>query len=250
MIRIVSIEVRGKSVAGDFAGELFFEPGLQVITGPNGFGKTLAAESIAWCLNLEQMLGRRDADPSFFPDAVLEELDLPDNTRTRVIATEARLTIERHDKARIQLTRSITHDQNKIRINRFAPGLSEASETITLTTGFGSLGDSIVGFQNYIFEWFGWPLKHATTFEGKDAFVYLENLAPLFYIEQEEGWTEIQARQIGRYAQQQIRELSVEYLLGATDAVDYRVSRQRTATMESALREHARGLADRARKFF
>jgi hypothetical protein len=81
-------------------------------------------------------------------------------------------------------------------------------------------------------------------------YIYLENLAPLFYIEQEEGWTEIQARQIGRYGQQQIRELSVEYLLGAVDTVDQRVLRQRAATLDSTLRSSARSLAERASQIF
>ena len=61
---------------------------------------------------------------------------------------------------------------------------------------------------------------------GTLAEVYLENLVPLFYIEQQDGWTDLQARQVTRYAQQQIAQISVEYLLGATDAVESRVTRQ------------------------
>ena len=52
------------------------------------------------------------------------------------------------------------------------------------------------------------------------------------------------------YAQQQIRELSVEYLLGALDAVDQRVARQRTTTLENALRASAKLLAEQAAQTF
>lgn len=62
MIRIASIEIRGKSDRGDFIGRLEFAPGLQVISGRNNFGKTLAAESIAWCLNLETIFGRKESE--------------------------------------------------------------------------------------------------------------------------------------------------------------------------------------------
>lgn len=247
MINIVSIEIRGKSEGGDFAGRLEFLPGLQVISGPNSFGKSLAVESIAWCLGLEMIFGRKDSDPTFLPEAVLEELDLPNAKSVRVISSEAQLTIRRQDGEELELTRGITHDRNKVRIIRQAVG---GTSQMTLLTGSGSMVDEATGFQRFLFEWLSWPPKKTTTFEGPDAYIYLENLAPLFYIEQTEGWTEIQARQIGRYGQQQIRELSVEYLLGALDAVDERVMRQRAATLESTLRATARGLAERANQIF
>jgi hypothetical protein len=83
VIHKVSIEIHGKSDQGDFQGKLDFVPGLQVVTAPNSFGKSLAAESMAWCLGLEGMFGRKESDPSFFPEAVLEELDLPEASNVR-----------------------------------------------------------------------------------------------------------------------------------------------------------------------
>ena len=248
MIHIVSIEIHGNSDRGAFAGRLAFSPGLQVISGRNSFGKSLAVESIAWCLGLEVIFGRKDSDPTFFPEAVLEELNLSDAQNVRVLSSEARLTIERKDGEQLELTRGITHDQNKVRIGRRATG--GAISQMTLLTGAGSMVDETTGFQRFLFEWLGWPSKRATTFDGPEAYIYLENLAPLFYIEQEEGWTEIQARQIGRYGQQQIRELAVEYLLGGLGAVDQRVMRQRAATLDSTLRSVARSLAERATSTF
>ena len=247
MIYITSIEIHGKSERGDFVGRLDFLPGLQVISGPNSFGKSLAAESIAWCLGLEVIFGRKDSDPTFFPEAVLEELDLPDAQNVPVLSSEAQLTLRRQDGEQLELTRGITHDRNKVRITRQTGG---GTSQMTLLTGSGSMVDEATGFQRFLFEWLGWPPKKITTFDGSDAYIYLENLAPLFYIEQEEGWTEIQARQIGRYGQQQIRELSVEYLLGALSTVDQRVMRQRAATLESTLRNTARALAERASQIF
>jgi hypothetical protein len=97
VIQIVSVEIRGKSEVGDFGGSLEFSPSLQVISAPNSFGKSLAAESIAWCLGVEMIFGRKDSDPTFFPEAVLEELDLPSAKNARVLSSEAKLTLRRHD---------------------------------------------------------------------------------------------------------------------------------------------------------
>ena len=78
----------------------------------------------------------------------------------------------------------------------------------------------------------------------------MENLAPAFYIDQDEGWTNIQALQIGRYGQQQIAEIAVEYLLGAIDAIKLRVARQQTTQRLMFLRDAARALAERISKAF
>ena len=247
MIHIASVEIHGTSERGDFVGRLEFSPGLQVISGRNSFGKSLAAKSIAWCLGLEVIFGRKADDPTFFPLAVREELDLPDAQNVRVLSSEAQLTIQREDREQLDLTRGVTHDLNKVRITRRAVA---GSSQMTLLTGHGSMVDEATGFQRFLFEWLGWPRKKIATFDGPDAYIYLENLAPLFYIEQDEGWTEIQARQIGRYGQQQIRELSVEYILGALDTVDQRVMRHHAATLDSTLHTTARALAGRASQTF
>ena len=193
------------------------------------------------------IFGRKADDPTFLPLAVREELDLPDAQKVRVLSSEAQLTIQREDREQLDLTRGITHDQNKVWITR--RGVDGASR-MTLLTGRGSMVDEATGFQRFLFEWLAWPRKEVATFDGPDVYLYLENLAPLFYIEQDEGWTEVQARQVGRYGQQQIRELSVEYVLGALDAVDQRVRRHHAMTLESTLHTTARALAERANQVF
>lgn len=75
--------------------------------------------------------------------------------------------------------------------------------------------------------------------------MYLENLVRSFYIDQTEGWAEIQAQQIGRYGQLEIKEIAVEYLLGATDAISARVAQRQSTQRQGALREVARNIAAR-----
>ncbi len=248
MIHVVSIEIQGQSTDGPFGGILHFEPGLHVVSGRNGFGKSLASKAIAWCLNLEALFGHQDSDPSFFPAAAINRVELSPGSASSIESSHARLRIDRRqDGERLALTRGITNDRNQILIERFSAA-GQPLEQFKLVTGSGSMADSAKGFQNFIFEWLSWPRMRVTTFTGSDTDVYLENLAPLFFIEQKEGWTEIQARQVRRYRQQQIREVAVEFLLGGVHAAEYRVSIQRTITSESALREKARLLGDQILK--
>jgi hypothetical protein len=109
---------------------------------------------------------------------------------------------------------------------------------------------TMAGGKGFLFEWLKWPRHEVTTFRGSEAEIYLENLVPAFYINRDEGWTNIQALQIGRYGQQQIAEIAVEYLLGAIAAIDQRVARQRANQRSLLLRETARALAERVEKVF
>jgi hypothetical protein len=70
VIRLTEIEVSGQSEAGPFQGVLKLEPGLQVISARNAYGKSLAVTAFAWCLGVEAVLGNQDDDPSCFPEAV------------------------------------------------------------------------------------------------------------------------------------------------------------------------------------
>ncbi len=119
-----------------------------------------------------------------------------------------------------------------------------------LIARFRSMQDEHGGLQRFLVEWIGWPRKQVSTFKGTPAEVYIENLVPLFYIEQQDGWTDLQARQVTRYAQQQIAQISVEYLLGATDAVEFRVTRQMALFRDAALRAKAHAISERVQALF
>ena len=95
--------------------------------------------------------------------------------------------------------------------------------------------DEAGGLQRFLFEWLRWPRVEVSTFKGASSEVYLENLVPSFYIDQTEGWADIQAQQIGRYGQLEIKEIAVEYLLGAINAINTRVALRQSAQRQGAL---------------
>jgi len=76
------------------------------------------------------------------------------------------------------------------------------------------------------------------------------NIAPLFYIDQSEGWTDLQALQVYRYGLLEISDVAVEYLLGATQAITERFKQQTIAATETRLKTEASVLASQIAVLF
>lgn len=248
MIQITEIEISGHSDAGPFGGRMTFGAGLNVISARNAYGKSLATKVLPWCLGLESLFGRPNNDASLFPRAVTEAIDLEGAPRSRVIRSACSLSMVRHDQRRIRITRDIKGDPTTVLIEETSPN----GEIVTskMMARALALQDEHGGLQSFLFSWFGWPRQRVMTFKGKDTDLYAENLAPLFYIEQNHGWGDLQATQIGRYQQQQISEIAVEYLLGATTAIEARFKRNMAQFRDAGLRETARLIAERVSAFF
>ena len=248
MIQIERIEVRGQSDADPFEGVLTLAPGLQVVSARNAYGKSLAVKAVAWCLGIEPIFGIPDNEPTCFPQAVREEVEFAGRQPARILSSECSISIIHDDGRHLMLTRAIRGDCKMVRVEeRAIDGQVRKSKLLARRE---TMQDEHGGLQRFLFEWLGWPRQAVVTFRGNTAEIYLENLASAFYIDQDEGWTNIQTLQIGRYGQQQISELAVEYLLGSIDAVKARVARQQTSQRNAYLREAARGIAERVSRAF
>lgn len=244
MIRLTFIVVKGLSEHGAFEGRLDLGEGVQVVSAHNSYGKSLAAKAVTWCLGVETMFGVPPNDSSFFPDAVSMEIDLPNAIGARVLSSECSIGLLRSDGTSLTLTRSVTGDTGQIKASELARGQEIARDSV-LQTRSRSMQDSTGGFQHFFFEWMGWPRTKVTTFRGEPSEIYLENLAPSFFIEQKEGWTAIQSLQVSRYSQIQIAQISTEYLLGALDNIQLRVSQQEAAQQRAVLKESAEEITNR-----
>ncbi len=243
MIRLAHIAVRGECAAGAFGGTLELSKGLQVISADNAFGKSLAVKSVAWCLGVEPIFGIFGNDASCFPQAVLDRLQLQEGAFSEVLSSECEIGIVHEDGRKLQLTRAIKGDTSVVVVREEAEG--EPVRESKLLSRRETMQDETGGLQHFLFTWLGWPRVKVPTFKGTLSEVYLENLVPSFYIDQTEGWTELQAQQIGRYQQLEIKEIAVEYLLGAVDAINARVAQRQTLQQQAAQREAARSIAER-----
>ena len=247
MIRLSFVEIRGMSDRGPFGRRMTFKPGLQVISGNNTYGKSLTATAIAWCLGFEPIFGAQDDDPSRFPIAIREELEL-DGISAHVQTSSASLGIENLDGRKLRLTRAIRGtDLKTILVEETA--IDGSVRTTRLMARQKTMKDSTGGFQNFLFEWLGWPRQPVVAFQGESE-LFLENLAPLFFIDQNEGWSTPQALQIRRYGQQQIGDIALDYSLGDVEAVAARVRRLSAAQKVNELRAIANNIVERIQPFF
>jgi hypothetical protein len=190
------------------------------------------------------MFGISDNQPICFPEAARERVDFGDGTQHPVITSRGGLFIKHDDGRRLQLWRAIKGDTTVIDILEIS--VSGKVTTSRLNTRFETMQDPTGGMQFFLFEWMGWPREKVSTFRGESS-IYLENLAPLFYIDQAEGWTNIQALQISRYGQQKIAETAVEYLLGAKESIEQRFALQQSEQRDQSLRDEAHSISDRVR---
>ena len=243
MIRLAHITIRGQCADGPFAGTLELSKGLQVISADNAFGKSIAVKSVAWCLGVEPIFGIFSNDATCFPQAVLERLQLAENIYSDVLSSECEIGIVQDDGRKLQLTRPICGDTSTVLVREETEG--QPVRESRLLARRATMQDETGGLQHFLFDWFRWPRVQVPTFKGTLSEVYLENLAPSFYVDQTEGWTELQAQQIGRYQQFEIKEIAVEYLLGATEAIRARVAQRQSLQQQAAQREAARSIAER-----
>ncbi len=241
MIRIEEVRVYGESDAGPFQGAFAFEEGLQIVSADNHFGKSLAVTSIAWCLGLERMFGLQDNDTSRFPMAVREVIDLDGNPSVPVRSSCAILTLRRSDGVGLRLTREILGQPAEVLVEELESGLV-ISRTSKLQARKHTMKDEAAGLQNFLFAWCSLPRTPLVTNRGDESELYPENIAPLFYIDQNEGWTDLQALQVHRYGLLDVADVAVEYLLGATTATSRRFQGQLLAANDDRLKAEASAL--------
>lgn len=249
MIRIEEIKICGESDAGAFEGSFTFKEGLQVVSADNHFGKSLAVTSIAWCLGLERMFGLQDNDTSRFPMAVREVIDLDGQVNVPIRSSRSILTLRRSDGIGLRLTREILGDSTEVHVEELGPDLT-VSRASKLEARKRTMGDEAGGLQNFLFAWCALPRTPLLTNRGDKSELYLENIAPLFYIDQNEGWTDLQALQVHRYGLVEISEVAVEYLLGAKVAIEQRFKRQTHDANEARLKAEASALASQVAALF
>lgn len=248
MIHVTSIEVFGSTERGDFKGQLRLEQGLNVFSGHNAYGKSTAITAIPWCLGLEAMFGLEDNDPARFPSAV-RDLIILDGHDVPVITSTARITLKREDGATVVLSRAIKgFDLERVEVDESTPDGGVRSSVLHARKR--TMSDASGGLQQFLFEWMKIPRTNLMNNKGKKSEIYLENLAPLFYIDQTEGWTDLQALQVHRYGLQEVSESAVEYLLGAQKSLAKRLLQQEHVVVEAKLKGEAEILAARVVRLF
>ena len=185
-----------------------FNKGLNIIFGPNSVGKSSIICGIIYGLGGEKSLGIfRNLQNPFKPEFYIR-ID-----GKRIKDSFLLLEISNYEK-KITIRRNIIGKTNVAIIKE----CSIDDFDITMKSqSFIIEGEGVMenmGFQKYIFDFLGWNIIEVPKHDGTISKLYFENLLPLFFIEQQVGWSQIQARQITRYRIKDIKKVSFEYLMG------------------------------------
>ncbi|MFA5888222.1 MAG: hypothetical protein WC852_05940 [Candidatus Nanoarchaeia archaeon] len=191
-----------------YGAEIVFKLGLNIIFGPNSVGKTSIITGIIYGLGAEKVLGIFQSTQNPFKPEFNKEIDGKHIKESFLI-----LEIS-NGKEVICIKRNIIDDTNIALIKEC--GLIDFDKTKDyeklIIEGKGVMEEK--GFQKYIYKFLGWSIVDVPRFEGGASKLYFENLVPLFFVEQRGGWSEIQARQIQRYAIRDIKKVAFEYIMG------------------------------------
>jgi len=206
-----------------------FKSGLNVIFGPNSVGKTSIIIGILYGLGAEKGLGIFSKQQPFKPEFYknIEGKDI----------TESYLLLEVGNGVKnITIKRPIAGDSStciikECEFNNF-DSMSHGKKLIA--EGKGVMSEE--GLQNYLFRFFGWENVEVSKYDGGVSELYIENLLPLFFIEQRAGWSQIQARQVMQYGIRDIKNVAFEYLMGL-DKFDVHNVQMKIKEIESKVAE-------------
>lgn len=190
-----------------YGAKITFKKGLNIIYGPNSVGKSSIILGIIYGLGMEKSLGIFQNKQNPFKPEFYDKIE-----NKKIINSGVFLEISNGKKI-ISLKRQIvgrteTCTVKDCQLNKY----SEVDGSELIAEGRGVIGNN--GLQKYLFEFLDWSIVEVPKYEGKPSKLYLENLAPLFYVEQTAGWSQIQARQITRYGIKDIKKIVFEYLMG------------------------------------
>ncbi|WP_127354355.1 coiled-coil domain-containing protein [Actinacidiphila soli] len=90
---------------------------------------------------------------------------------------------------------------------------SDVREPRYYYVGRGGTAQNEGGFHNYLARFLGWELPVVPTYSGKEAPLYLQVLASLFFVEQKQGWSGIVPRMPTQYQIREPLRRSIEFYL-------------------------------------
>ncbi|MCB9197577.1 MAG: hypothetical protein H6600_03905 [Flavobacteriales bacterium] len=213
-----------------FGADVKFEKGLNIVYGPNSLGKTSIVTGIIYALGGEKGLGIFKSKQNPFKPEFYDIIEKEKITNSVVV-----LEISNGEET-VCLIRSIIKKTDVVGLKKCA--ISEF-DSITKIDYLKAIGDGTMnegGLQYFLFNFLSIPIIEVPTYDGNTSKIYLENILPLFFVEQRAGWSQIQARQVTRYGIRDIKKVAFEYILGLDKIESHVIEIQRREVSEKLRR--------------
>lgn len=217
MLRITAISIRSITPQGTVSFSTRFDNGLTVIRARNSSGKTLLLSSIMYALGLEGTLkpGKQGILTTALTHTVrvngAERMVRESLIDLEISNGNESITIRRYPKPPEGIKSDLITVWQGNRLS--GSGDEYAQEPDYYYVGRGGTAQNEAGFHNYLARFLGWVLPVVPTYSGKEAPLYLQVLASLFFVEQKQGWSGIVPRMPTQYQIREPLRRSIEFYL-------------------------------------
>ncbi len=197
MLRINCLEIDVQTSGPLFGARLEFMRGLNVICADNTKGKSTCVNSILYALGLEGMLGASHRVP--LPAALTHEILSPDGSKYEVTDSTIQLEIENGLGEVVTIRRNAGGSQSQRQLVHVTFGaalsqdLEDDIETKVMHVRIPNSAQAQLGFHSFLAGFLGWSLPEVRKGGGTGP-LYLECLAPFFFVDQLNGWDAVKSR--------------------------------------------------------
>ncbi len=192
MLRINVIKIQIVTADGLYGFEQSFQNGLNIIRGNNSSGKSSLFQAILYALGLEELLGGKNEKT--MQSVLKDQVEFPDSNFHEVLQSEVFLEIE--NKNTITIRRSIISPTESPKLVNIYYGnlLTGNNKYLKKQSMYihdkGGATDTTYGFHFFLSEFLGWSLPEVINNQGQPAHLYIQQIAPIFMIEQKSGWSD------------------------------------------------------------
>lgn len=216
-LQLRHLAIRVQTPDALFGADVPFAAGLNIISAPNTSGKSTCIQSILYALGLEGMLGPGHDVP--LPHAMTHSIEDSDGNEYGVLESFVLLEVIADDGRPYVFRRYVKHssvDTHLISVwqssfSDLRNGEPVAQEDFYVRRSGSALRPA--GFHNFLPRLFGWELPEVPRFNGTPVPLYMEVLAPLWFVEQRRGWAGIQAQTPTYLGIRDARRRALEFIL-------------------------------------
>lgn len=192
MLKINAIKIQIVTADGLYGFEQSFQNGLNIIRGNNSSGKSSLFQAILYALGLEELLGGKNEKT--MQSVLKDQVEFPDSNFHKVLQSEVFLEIE--NKNTITIRRSIISPTESPKLVNIYYGnlLTGNNKCLKKQSMYihdkGGATDITYGFHFFLSDFLGWSLPEVMNNQGQPAHLYIQQIAPVFMIEQKSGWSD------------------------------------------------------------
>ena len=214
MIKLNAIKIKIVTPDGLYGFEQSFQKGLNIIRGNNSSGKSSLFQAILYALGLEELLGGKNEKT--MQSVLKDQVEFPDSDFHQILQSEVFLEIENNEV--ITVSRSIISptDSPKLVNVYYGSLLTGDNKNLKKQSMFihdkGGAADDVYGFHAFLSRFLGWNMPEVINNQGQSSHLYIQQIAPIFMIEQKSGWSDFFAT-MPYYGIKQATSRIIEYIL-------------------------------------